>query len=342
MDIRSSNFAVTPLYPSAQSDHSSPNFDFFVSPGAKVTIGFTLHNKINKGISVTMTPQNASTTPSGEINYSPDPQQSIDSTLARSGMALTTLGARQAKIQIPAKSDVTVKQTLTVPNQPFNGVVLGGYQFSSPSDQSKAPKSKGIHFVNLVAYNAGVMLVIGKSESVRPDLRLNRVAPTMYNGSPEVIFNLQNTKPMYIQNKSLSVQAKMTFKGSKKAVNSLSQNMSFAPNSNVDIPLTFTGKSLPSGQFTLTVDASTSQQHWHFVRHFAISADTARKLNAQNVTVHHNYLWVWILIGVLLSILIVVLVVVLYRHAIHRGQMEARARINGGNGTAAKRHRGKK
>ncbi|MCI1851956.1 DUF916 and DUF3324 domain-containing protein [Schleiferilactobacillus harbinensis] len=319
LNFGSANFTVTPIPPKQQSDVNNGGFDVLLSPGESAQLGFKLQNKINKEITVRMRPAAATSSGSGDIGYI-NFSGPLDDTLANLGVALTKIGAKPQVIKLPPKGVVTVQQKITVPNKPFNGVIVGGYNFISSSYQGKVSSSKGIQLKNQPAYEVGVILLVGKTESVKPDFKLRTIKPAMQSARAVVLFNLQNTMPMYILNKGLTITAKMTPAGSKKVINSLRQKMSFAPNSNADVPLVFENQQLPSGKFTLDVVASTDSQHWHFRKNFTISNAEANRLNRNNLTLKSSYLWLWILIGVLVLIFIVVLVVWLYRRGIKRGQ----------------------
>lgn len=319
LNVGSANFTVTPIPPKQQSERDSSSFDVLLTPGASADFGFKVQNKVDKAITVKMRPAVATTGGTGSLGYTQF-SAPLDNTLARLGVALTKIGAKSETIKLLPKGTVTIKQTITVPNTFLNGVILGGYNFISDSYQDKSSSQKGIRLKNQPAYEVGVLILVGKTETVKPSLQLRTIRPAAQNARAVVLFNLQNTMPMYILNQGLTLQAKMYPAGSKKVINSLKQKMSFAPNSNADVPLVFENQQLPSGKFTLDVVASTDSQHWHFRKNFTISNAQANRLNRNNLTLKSSYLWLWILIGVLILIFIVVLVVWLYRRGIKRGQ----------------------
>lgn len=331
------DFTVTPIPPKQQSDVNDGSFDVLLSPGESVLFGFKVQNKVNKAITVNMRPAAAASSASGAIDYTQF-SGPLDDTLANLGVALTKIGAKAQVIKLPPKGTVTIQQRVTVPNTPFNGVILGGYNFISSSFRGSDSGQKGIRLKNQPAYEVGVTILVGKTETVKPELKLRTIKPAEQNARAVVLFNLQNTMPMYILNKNLTVTAKMMPAGSKKIVNSLRQKMSYAPNSNADIPLVFENQELPSGKFTLDVVAATDSQRWHFRRNFTISNAEANRLNRSNATLRPSYLWLWILIGVLVLIFITVLVVWLYRRGIKRGQaMNGSTGSNNRRGTRNKR-----
>lgn len=331
LNFGSANFTVTPIPPKQQSDVNSSSFDVLLTPGESTVFAFKVQNKVNKAITVQMKPAAAITSGSGALGYTQFTGK-LDNTLERLGVALTEIGAKPQVIKLPPKGTVTVQQTITVPRTQFNGVILGGYNFISNSYQGSVTSTKGIQLKNQPAYEVGVIILVGKTESVHPDFLLRTIKPAMRSARAVVLFNLQNTQPMYILNQGMTLTAKMMPVGGKRVINSLTQKMSFAPNSNADIPLVFENQELPSGKFTLDVVASTGSQRWHLRKNFTISNAEANRLNRSNATLKSSYLWLWILIGVLVLIFITVLVVWLYRRGIKRGQT-----MNGGTGSNNRR-----
>ncbi|ERL63712.1 DUF916 and DUF3324 domain-containing protein [Schleiferilactobacillus shenzhenensis] len=317
MDVKSAPFTVTPVYPSQQSAGGNVGFDLLMTPGQTVSLDLKVRNKTEKVQRAVITPTFATTSYKGTIDY----QQfnaKPDSTLVH---PLTTLGPRKQTVSLPPGKTILVKQNVTIPSSDFNGVILGGFDIRQKDQPTKALKKSGrVAITNDTAYLVSTLILVGKTESVKPDFKLNRVGPTTFNARPAVEFNLQNTQAMYVSNKGLSVTAKVTPRGSRKTVIALNQAMSYAPNSNATVPMVFDGRDIPSGNFTLHLVAKTDEQTWRFTRNFTISADTASRLNRANVTAKPNYLWLWIVIGLLVLLFVVVIIVFLYRRGVRRGK----------------------
>lgn len=322
--IKGASFSVDLIYPKQQSDHSGAGFNVLLSPGESATFGFELHNVSKKQQTVMIRPTNANTTGSGSIDYQ-DWKKKPDSSMVH---PFTELGAKVQAVKLPPGGSARVVQTTKMSSAPFDGVILGGYQLASKDDVLEAAKQSGklpkkTGFVNNYAYAISVLIVAGRSENVQPDFKLQRVEPRVVNAEAALVYQLQNFKPMYLQNHGLQVTGTMTPAGSNRVVNSNGLSMSFAPNSTADIAMRFGTKEVPSGKFTLHVIAKSADRTWRFKRNFTISNAEANRLNKNNASVKQSFLWLWILIGLFVLLVVVILVVWLYRRALRRGRLEA-------------------
>ena len=141
-------------------------------------------------------------------------------------------------------------------------------------------------------------------EPVAPDLKLTSVSPGQVNYRNVINANLQNPNAGYLN--QMYVQA--TIKGvtnTKLSYTTDKEMMQMAPNTNFDYPVSIgEGKRIEAGKYQLKMtvygqksdngkyvfkDAQGKEQkfdyQWQFSQDFTISGDTAKKLNAKDVTI---------------------------------------------------------
>ena len=66
------------------------------------------------------------------------------------------------------------------------------------------------------------------------------------------------------------------------------ENLQFAPNSNVDFPIPLEGDKLKAGTYELTLDVVSDSGKWHFTKEFTVTAEKAKALNKQDVSIEDN------------------------------------------------------
>ena len=93
-----------------------------------------------------------------------------------------------------------------MPNESFDGVILGGLYFKEKENDKEKKSAKEVQIENKYAYAIGVVLRETDAQ-VKPDMKLNEVKPGQVNARNVVTANLQNIKPAMLKN--LSVDAKV-------------------------------------------------------------------------------------------------------------------------------------
>ncbi|MEG2293034.1 MAG: DUF916 and DUF3324 domain-containing protein [Carnobacterium sp.] len=304
------NFNVEAIIPENQVDKNKTYYDLRIEPGKMQDLKMMLHNSTDKDVSVELTAEAATTNLNGVVEYGKT-KAKRDSTLKTSIGEIVTLSEENPVI--PAKGSKEITLTVKMPTTDFDGVLAGGITVKEtiPATDKATKETKGMAIENRYSYVVALVLH-GKNETIPSELKLNKVKATQVNVRNVISANLQNTKAKYLN--QLSVDAKITKKGENKTLYSVKkEQMQMAPNSNFNLPIPLNGAALKSGKYTLKVKADSQGDTWNFTRDFNISAEEAKKLNKQDVSIEKDNTWLYVLIGVILLTALLILFYLIMR-----------------------------
>lgn len=304
------NFNVEAIIPENQVDKNKTYYDLRIEPDKMQDLKMMLHNSTDKDVSVELTAEAATTNLNGVVEYGKT-KAKRDSTLKTSIGEIVTLSEENPVI--PAKGSKEITLTVKMPTTDFDGVLAGGITVKEtiPTTDKATKETKGMAIENRYSYVVALVLH-GKNETIPSELKLNKVKATQVNVRNVISANLQNTKAKYLN--QLSVDAKITKKGENKTLYSVKkEQMQMAPNSNFNLPIPLNGAALKSGKYTLKVKADSQGDTWNFTRDFNISAEEAKKLNKQDVSIEKDNTWLYVLIGVILLTALLILFYLIMR-----------------------------
>lgn len=295
-------FAVTAVIPDNQIDKSQTYFDLKMKPGQKQTIQVELENATAKDIVVETYANTATTNDNGITDYSvTDPQ--LDKTLKIPFSEITTV---EKETKVPANSTVSLDVTIEMPEETYDGVILGGLYFKEKETNKKVEKSDDVQIENKFAYTIGVLLR-ETDKIIKPDMELNKIQPGQINGRNVVVANLQNTQPAMLKN--LSVDAEV-YKEKGKAIlhSAKGENLRMAPNSNFNYSIDLENSAFKPGTYRLEMKATDGDQIWKWSKKFIIEGKEAKELNSTALEAKTNYTLYYLISGFILLLLLLVLV----------------------------------
>ena len=285
-----------------QADYFSLN----LQPGQSHPLKLKLTNNYNKAIKIVIIPTVAGTDNSGQINYA-NVTKKRDSSLKYDW---TKMGPTKQTVKLQPKQSQVVNQNLQIPQGKFNGVMLGSFYVYSPTvnknlKKDNAKKNRKVAITNLYSYSVGILMNVGDISQAQPNLRLYNIRLGLLKVDPAVFLNLQNFQPKYIKDGKMQVHARIYRRHSNElVVQNKKKQMSFAPNSNFDFPVSWGTKRMQAGNYQARVRVRTPERSWYFVKNFTISPKDANRLNRQNPDYHKNY-WPLILIIVIIILLLI-------------------------------------
>lgn len=301
------NFAVIPQKPKNQIDMKKGYFDLKVKPGQNQELTVLLKNTTNKAVIIKPKIATTTTNNSGVVEYGPT-KKKVDKTLKHN---ITDIITTEKKVTIKPDSTYNLKLKVSVPQESFEGSVTGGLTLEEEiKEADKESSGSGMSINNRFSYVVGFDLREDVAK-IKPDLKLNKIAPSQRNYRNVISANLQNIEPTYVN--QLKVDAKITKKNNEKVLyQTKKEKMQMAPNSNFDFPVELaSGESLKAGKYTLDMTAKSYKNEWHWKKDFTISGDVAKELNEKDVTIEKSYMWYYIIGGILLLLLIFILILLL-------------------------------
>jgi len=310
-------FSVRAVLPENQRQNGNVFFDLLVKPGQTQDLVIEVRNTSAGDIVVLVETITASTSRNGQINYTS--RGAMDETLKHSFEDMVSMP--QSYYQIPALSSIEVPISLAVPDEPFDGAVLGSIRVLREATQEERDAAGAI--VNQFAHVTAVRLVQDENaENIPANFALGDITAELVNYRASIIANIRNTQPMII--KDASATASIYPIGSDRAVFEHSlETLEMAPNSVFQYSFVDReGYGIDAGDYTAVINVEYKGDNWNFVQDFTILPSEAAAVNEGAVNQHGQQrpadyplggsipLWAMIAIGVGAAVLAAVVVLI--------------------------------
>ena len=130
-------FSVKAIIPDNQIDTKKSYFDLRMKPKQKQEIETILYNSSDKEITINISVHNATTNQNGLIVYEQDSK--IDPSLKVPLNTIVTVSDQ--KITIPAYRSKTITATIEMPDEEFDGMILGGLHFEKENQKDESSQA---------------------------------------------------------------------------------------------------------------------------------------------------------------------------------------------------------
>lgn len=293
-------YSVQAQLPDNQLDNNQTYFDLQIEPGEEQQLKVTIYNNEHEDITVRTAIHNASTNSNGLVVY--EEQEEIDQSLIVPLTDILTLS--QEEVVIPAGKSKVITADLKMPEESYDGIILGGFHFEKVMDEEES--TAGVSLQNKYAYVIGVQLTeTDNNNEVLPDLHLQSVEPTLVNHRTAVVVNIQNSEPVIVRD--LTIKAEVYKQGEDEPLKEKEQEqIHMAPNSNMNYTIDWENKPLDPGEYNLKIKATDQSNTWEWEKSFVIEKDAAKFLNKNTVELDDDPLSM----GMITSIIILVIIIV--------------------------------
>ncbi|OJG27454.1 hypothetical protein RU98_GL002543 [Enterococcus caccae] len=266
-------YTVNLVQSNTQIDPNKSYFYVKTTPGEAQTLEVRIKSTKKEEVRIKIYGTNAITGDGGTIEYSDD-KTYYDKTLKEPVTSMVKIPT--PSMTIGNYEEKTMKIQLTPPPKSYDGVKMGALVFALDQDQ-KEKSGVSTEF----AYRVGLITSqTGDEFNNAQTLNLNSVKASIKRGKKMVLANLQNPEPKVLEN--LNIVATMTKKGSDATVKRKSvENYTMAPNSVFDFEIDWGIADLPTGTYTLRLDASNDYQEWQLSKDFTITNQQAKKMNEE-------------------------------------------------------------
>ena len=291
------NYTVTPNFGISQKKETSNFYDMKLAPKASDNFELTLNNESNQPQTFQIEINNATTNLNGIVDYTQskfkkDPSMKLDlKDLIKNDSPQLTVGGHQSH---------TVRFHLTMPDQAFNGILLGGIVVR-PVQEKKEGKGIQNVFIHTIALRIAENDTPVHSELIGGDVKIGQE-------------NLHNQVSMAIRNPQAKLMSQLngdfiiTKKGeTKPLVNIQKQNLSIAPNSAFELPVSLNDHFKP-GTYTYKIVLKNDHEDWQFSKDFTIKESEANMYNQTSVdyTKKTDLNWIhYMLVGITLFLLLI-------------------------------------
>lgn len=307
------NFGIAPVIPENQIDKSESYFDLKVLNQEKQLLELKVANRTEKVVTVETDLKRATTNVNGIVEYGEN-ENSTDKSLKMNIEEIVTVLDKE-KVLKP-NSEGTIRIEIKAINADFPGVLASGLTFKEKVSESEEEQQEeqGLAIKNEYAYVVALLLQGNVLQNdITSELLLNKVQPDQLNYRNVIIANLQNPQPKYLN--KIKIDGQVRKKGKTETLYAIKkENLQFAPNSNVDFPIPLEGEKLKAGVYELILDVVSDSGKWHFQKEFTITAEKAKALNKQDVSIEEdNTIWYVIVGAVALLLLTIIILIIVIR-----------------------------
>jgi hypothetical protein len=258
-------YSVEAEIPENQLDPSLSYFDLRVNPGDEQELNITIYNHENEEIIVQGAIYNAATNRNGLVVY--EEQEEIDSSLENPITEFVTL--EEKEWTIPAGESETITAIMNLPDEPFDGIKIGGFYFERVLDE--AEEHEGVNIENRYAYVIGLQLS-ENDDPVEPNLELQSVEPGLVNQRTAVVAAIQNSEPLLMED--VTIQAAVYEENaSDPMLETEQEGINMAPNSTMEFVIDWNNQPLQAGNYMLELVATGGEAEWQWEEGFTIEQE---------------------------------------------------------------------
>lgn len=248
-----SAFGVQVMLPASQQDKTLGYYSLHLAPGAHETLEFCVSNNSEEELQVQVQANTAHTNGQGLIAYTSSAFR--DESLTVDFAQLVTL--EEPVITIPARGTAIVRARIQMPEQPFEGELLGGFYVAKLSPGEVAP---GQGFIHEYVFGIAVRIRQGQRE-IEPAFVLQGAAMGEIGGFSALVLDIRNPVALVISRIPMGVRV-VTMEGEEAlAFDTL---VSMAPNSRMPYAKVFLPphKGLQAGDYQVQVTLTYRQKTW--------------------------------------------------------------------------------
>ena len=312
-------FTADAKLPDNQYTREVTYFDLKMTPNQTQELTVVLTNTSSEEVVVIPSINRAQTNRAGVVTYSVK-SKADDAGLLYNIEDIITISEKE--IVLKPHEEYTLKLQVKMPDQPFKGILAGGLYLYNKTTAKTEGNIKH-HFTREIAL---VLRTNDNSNEVLGDLVLKKVSGDQENARNVISLLVENDQPAYLS--GVDFKGTITSEGTKDPVLTLDKkNVSIAPNSLFDLPISLDGKPFEAGTYIFKGSASQKEKNWQFEKTFQITSKEAENYNKKDVSIPKETLFdnrlVLVLMG-LLFLLLLFLFFLLFR--IHKKKQAAKRR----------------
>lgn len=276
-------YSVRAIIPENQINRHNSYFDLRVKPKQAQEIQVEIFNSSNQDSVIDVHITNPITNRNGLIDYTnveAKPDQSLK-------VPITEIASiNEGSVGVQAGQSRIVPIKLNIPEEEFEGIILGGIYFEKRLDEDTKEKANGVQISNQYSYVIGLKLS-EKDTEVGPNLQLKNIKPDLVNYRTAVIATIQNKAPVIVENLSLNAVV-FNAKGKEESRMDV-EGYRMAPNSSMEYVIDWKNRELDPGTYTVSLHANSGADNWEWKEEFVIPKEEAQVLNEKAVEIKKDY-----------------------------------------------------
>lgn len=301
-------FTQKAIFPENQMDDSLGYYQLKMEPNQQEKIKIQLSNPNDQPVTVKIGLNSGKTNANGVIEYG-DSKIENDASLKYDFAKIVT---GPDKVELAAKETKDAEFTIQMPEESYDGLVVGGIQLGKAEDDKSNEANKGSTVINKYQYIIGVVLQ-ETNVKLTPDLKFNKVYAGLSNYRNAVFVNFSNIVAEYLDHMTLKVQIHK--KGDDAVLYEKKQTeMRMAPNTAINYPVSLNGERMVAGDYVADVLATSGAKKWEWKEEFKISEEQAAKFNDRDVALVReegpNWKMILLVVGAVLLVVGIICAVV--------------------------------
>lgn len=273
-------FYVKAVIPNNQIDKDKTYFDLRVTPNQIQDIAIEIHNVSTSPITVHISINDASTNSAGEVEY----QSSGTSAESLQYSLPEIIYLEEEELVVPQNSMVEVQGKLTVPENKFDGELIGGIVITKQNNRIESSNSPSI--TNVYSYVVGIRLT-ESDISVSADLNLLEVRMSLENNRPSIIHSINNVSPGLLDKSFMQIEVMHKGDNEPKWIDS-QPHLRMAPSSVMHYNMYVSADTMEAGTYISKVRVRNENQEWIFEQDFVIQAEEIKILQNTKTTAQVN------------------------------------------------------
>lgn len=272
------DFTYSIKYPENQTDESLGYFDLSMNAGNNQSIFVEVSNRSNKELTIVTNLNSAKTNERGQVEYGPNNIKNDDSLK----IDIKDILDLPEKVIIPPKKTEEIKININVPSDAKDGIIVGGLQLKIDNELDENVNTAKDNVLNEFAYLLGIVLRIGNTTSIQPEIQLKNLYVSENNGKSALFLSISNIQAVYAEDLNLSMSVGKVNK-SKSIFDYTQSNIRMAPNTNLNLPIDLSDKQLSSGNYEAYIKIKLKNgevQSWS--QKFDISSEEAAQIKQDN------------------------------------------------------------
>lgn len=300
--------SVKPILPKNQHNSEATYYDLRMKPSQEQELNLELANTSDTEQKVTFQINDATTNDSGDIDYSD--RSKIISRDKSLKISLKDIATIESELIIPAKKTITTRVYLKMPENKFDGMILGGIKVVSSeknnklsdSDDKRQDKKTYIVAVKLTETDTPIVAKLNLL-TILSSRELNKtvIKATIQNDQAVNLEDIEFVAKVYKKDSDqLFSQSKVT-------------GYRMAPNSSFVFKLDEENKKFSAGkyQIELTAKSKATNQEWQWKKELEIAKSDNRKDRTAKDVTDKEKIMLYTIICVITFVLLLLLLLIL-------------------------------
>ena len=253
-------FSVRALLPENQMNPDVAYFYLHMEPNQEQVLQVMVNNRTDEEMVVELQANTAFTNAHGVIDYSQ--MQGGSKVHGTDFESIVTIA--EPRISIPAQHSVVAEFQIQLPEEPFDGEILGGLVFTQvPPEAFENELAGAMEIRNIFNYCIAVRLSQGDRALIAPEFTLEGVQMGQRAGFPSLIVSLRNERQMIV--KDMEMDVSVYAQDYTKVLSFETLKMAMAPSSEAPYIISLRDTlPLQAGVYHVVAEVRAVEQTWRF------------------------------------------------------------------------------